>query len=137
MLEFILFEVLGRPQPQGSIQSFRLADGRPVITSDNKDLKPWRQAAGWMAKHAMQGKHMLPRTEPVSIHVEFYLRPPKSLPKRIAYHLTKPDLDKMLRACLDAMTGIVFTDDSQVFKASVEKHYGLPERTEIIVEVLE
>lgn len=135
--EFIRFEVLGRPQPQGSIRSFILSGNRAVLTSDNKQLKPWRQAAGWMAKFAMQGKQILPRSVPVILHVTYYLRPPTALPKRITKHLTKPDLDKLLRACFDACSGIVWTDDSQVFKSDQEKQYGLPERTEFIVEVIE
>jgi Holliday junction resolvase RusA-like endonuclease len=47
---------------------------------------------------------------------------------------TKPDVDKLLRALLDSMTGVVFVDDSQVTKCQVEKRFGSPERSVISVE---
>ena len=36
----------------------------------------------------------------------------------------KPDVDKLARAGLDAMTGVVFSDDAQVTEALVGKVYG-------------
>ena len=38
--------------------------------------------------------------------------------------VTRPDVDKLLRAVLDAITGIVFMDDSQVVKAEASKVFG-------------
>jgi len=44
------------------------------------------------------------------------------------------DLDNAAKSCLDAMNGIVFTDDRQVTALSVSKRYGLQD--EVIVEVV-
>jgi Holliday junction resolvase RusA-like endonuclease len=44
------------------------------------------------------------------------------------------DLDNAVKSCLDAMNGIVFTDDRQVTALSVSKRYGLQD--EVIVEVV-
>ncbi len=37
-----------------------------------------------------------------------------------------PDLDKLCRACLDSLTGIVWRDDSQVVRLEANKDYGAP-----------
>lgn len=47
------------------------------------------------------------------------LRP--SAPK---YVTTRPDADKYARAVLDALTGIAWTDDSQVVRLHVDKSYA-------------
>ena len=49
-------------------------------------------------------------------------------------HMTvMPDVDKLARAALDALTGIVFKDDSQINRLIAVKGYGEPERLEVIV----
>jgi Holliday junction resolvase RusA-like endonuclease len=35
-----------------------------------------------------------------------------------------PDIDKLLRAVMDALTGIAYADDSQVIEVMVSKVYG-------------
>jgi Holliday junction resolvase RusA-like endonuclease len=69
--------------------------------------------------------------------VGFYFAKPKSTKKSVTSKTTKPDVDKLLRAALDGMTGIIYEDDSQVTDAKVGKFYGLPERAEIIVGLAE
>ena len=36
----------------------------------------------------------------------------------------KPDADNILKGFLDAMNGIIYKDDVQVVRFSVQKHYG-------------
>ena len=61
----------------------------------------------------------------MSLTVRFYLPRPKSLPKRVTEHTKKPDLDKLLRAVLDACTtGGVWRDDSQVATIHARKVYA-------------
>ncbi len=38
----------------------------------------------------------------------------------------RPDLDKLCRACLDSLTGIVWRDDAQVVRLEASKDYGAP-----------
>ena len=61
---------------------------------------------------------------PVRVHVSFYLPKPKSAPKRTIPHVKKPDIDKLMRAILDALKGVVWTDDSQVTSISATKDYA-------------
>lgn len=124
------FTVLGRPQPQGSKRLLRQRyTGKPVLAEDNRRMKPWRQEVGWTALEHFRGKR-IERPAGVAVEVTFYLAPPK----RGRIHPTaKPDVDKLCRAVLDALTGIAFDDDSQVVALTAVKTYGLPERAEIRV----
>lgn len=136
MPEFLRFTVYGKAQPQGSIRAF-LPKGtdRPVLTSDNKKLKSWRQEFALAALAAMNegGQRMLPKMTPVELLVTFYLERPEHLAKRHLQHMKKPDWDKLARAIGDSMSGVVYRDDNQVWHADIRKLYGLPERTEVVV----
>ena len=138
MPEFIRFTIYGRAQPQGSARLVPVKGyDRPFITSDNPKLKSFRQEASSAADAAMNKARlvMLPRMTPVQLTATFYLARPSSLAKKYEHHTKKPDLDKFLRATGDAITGIIMEDDSQVWRAVVEKLYGLPERVEVIVDI--
>jgi Holliday junction resolvase RusA-like endonuclease len=39
------------------------------------------------------------------------------------YPTTKPDLDKLARAVLDALTGVYYLDDAQVVSLDLQKAY--------------
>ncbi len=79
-------------------------------------------------------KAIVPRKMPVDMRVSFYLARPASKSKK-AYPTVKPDLDKLVRAVGDALTGICFEDDSAIVHCDARKYYGSPERTEIEVGI--
>jgi Holliday junction resolvase RusA-like endonuclease len=129
------FVVYGRPQPQGSTRSF-LRGGKIATTSDNRQLKPWRQQVSDTAfvelgcmPYAGDGQ------KAVVIHCHFFFARPKSAKKRV-FPTVKPDLDKCVRAILDALTGIAYRDDSQVVVVVASKNYSARERVEIEIEEL-
>ena len=41
------------------------------------------------------------------------------------HHTTAPDLDKLTRAVLDALTGVLYLDDKQVIELHARKQYAL------------
>lgn len=133
------FIVYGMPQPQGSTRAF-IPRGwtRPVITSDNSKLKPWRQELAQTVMVAMGecGAQKVDRGVPVSIALTFYFEKPKSQRKSALHKTTKPDLDKLLRAVLDALTGIAYQDDAQVCECRVAKVFDSPARVEIEIRTL-
>ena len=47
-----------------------------------------------------------------------------------------PDLDKLARCAVDALTGIVLKDDALISELALAKRYGDPERLEVEVVVL-
>lgn len=135
----ISFTIYGHPQPQGSIRAFTPKGWkRPVLTSDNAKLKPWRQQISGTA-YAIMKNHCFPcldKNTAVCLRMVFYFAQPASAKRRF-FPTVKPDADKLVRSILDSLTGIVFTDDSQVTDLVVAKRYGLPERAEIAVTVQE
>jgi crossover junction endodeoxyribonuclease RusA len=127
----IRFEVHGTPRPQGSTRAF-IPKGwsRPIITTDNEKLKPWRQEIAGTA--AALDVEIFKAHTPLSITLRFYFARPASVSPRKRPGMTvKPDGDKLLRAVLDALTGILYPDDAQVVRFAIEKLYGSPERVEI------
>ena len=117
----ITFRVASLPVPKGSMRAF-VRGGRPILTSDNKGLKGWEAVVRAQAQahvHALE-------PGPVAISLAFALKRTTSLPKRTERpHLTKPDLDKLARSVLDALTGVAFNDDAQVTRLECVKRYAL------------
>lgn len=70
----------------------------------------------------------------ISLVMRCFFKKPKSCPKKRTRPTVKPDLDNVLKTVLDAGNGILYDDDVQVVQATVEKHYGDPERIEILLE---
>lgn len=134
------FTVYVHPQPQGSAKAF-VRGKRAIITSDNVKLKPYRNEVTSVAMNAcmeagydkpIAGTHV-----PVTLTLEFVFHRPPSIPKKRHAMVVKPDLDKLARATLDALTGVLFVDDAQVTELAVRKRYGGPERVEIEMAEIE
>lgn len=136
----VRFVVVGTPQPKGSARAF-MPKGwtRPVITSDNPSLKKWEATIRGELQRVMA---TTPRpvlaelfTAPVSVTLIFRVARPKSLPKRVNEAVKKPDLDKLVRGAIDAMSGVLFKDDAQVVALGARKRYAeQAAQVEIIVE---
>lgn len=116
----IAFFVPGLPAPKGSARGF-VVGGRAVVTHDSKRTKPWERDIKTFASQAWKGP---PTIGAVSLKLAFTLPRPKSLAKRFDAHTKRPDLDKMIRAALDALTHIIYADDSQVTEIHAVKRYG-------------
>jgi crossover junction endodeoxyribonuclease RusA len=103
------FHVPGKPAPQGSKRHV----GRGILVESSKDVGAWRERVAMSAHNAMCGRTLL--AGPITVALDFVLPRPKSAPKRSTPPATKrPDVDKLARSCLDAITGIIVGDDSQI-----------------------
>ena len=117
----IELEILGDPAPQGSK---RIIYGRIVEASSEK-LKKWRRAIADDCIEARQTQDYF-FTDAVEVTAIFYLPRPKSVkPDKREYPIVPPDLDKLARGLLDGIgqSQMIWGDDSQVIKLSVQKHY--------------
>lgn len=136
----LTFTVYGQPQPQGSTRAF-IPRGwnRPVITTDNKRLKPWRQEVAAVAREQMQdaGADLVPRPLAVRVEAQFYFARPKSAKKHQIDKTTKPDVEKLARALLDALSGICYEDDAQVSQGVFAKYLDTTPRTVVTVRAVE
>lgn len=128
MSESFTIRVVGRPAPQGSKR--HVGGGRFVEAS--KYLRPWRNAISTAARRLTpKGWHT---KMGVSMTVTFILSRPKShFRSNGKLKDTAPrlclgrigDLDKLVRAVFDALTGIAYDDDSQVFDLHAERRYAI------------
>jgi len=132
------FCVHGIPQPKGSTKAF-LPKGwtRPIVTSDNPKNKGWQQLVAEAAHQAIQQTPDFALIETAAVlRVVFYLPRPKTLPKKVQHCVKKPDLDKLLRSAKDAMSKVVYRDDSLIVEIAARKVYaraGETPRAEISV----
>ena len=116
------FSVAGIARPQGSLRAFQ--DGRrTVVKADNAQLASWRRDVSWAAQTAARSILAGVALGPVQLALTFHLQRPASVGRSIRPHIVKPDLDKLVRAVGDAMTGIVYRDDAQVTVTIAAKRY--------------
>jgi crossover junction endodeoxyribonuclease RusA len=125
----VAFTVAGTPAPGGSKTAYRLPTGRTVVVDACKRNGAWKGAVAAAAAGAMTGREAF--LGPLELRVELYLPRPKAhyrkdgiRPDAPRWHDVRPDATKLLRAIEDAMTGIVWVDDSQVVRQLVEKRYA-------------
>ncbi len=149
----IAFFVPGIPVPKGSAKSFvyrdkRTGKHRAATCQDNADLQnPWAAMIGLMAR---ENGCTAPASGPISVGMQFSMPRPKSHFRtgknsgmlRLdapGFSDKTPDLDKLVRCVLDALTGIVYHDDRQVAKhgrTGPEKIYSDIPGVRITVEAL-
>ena len=83
----------------------------------------YKEEIGLAAKMSVSGVF----AGPVALSVTFAIPIPKSWPKyrrakmEWSAHAQKPDIDNLVKALLDAVTGIMFEDDRQVYSISADK----------------
>jgi len=117
------FRVYGTPIPQGSMRGFvsrGKGKARVILTSANTKTEPWRQDVAAQAIKA--GVEMI-SNGPVQLRVVFHMPHPVSRPKKYKWPDVRPDIDKLIRAILDALTSIAFRDDAQVCEIGAVKVY--------------
>jgi crossover junction endodeoxyribonuclease RusA len=121
---FVSFIVYMKPEPQGSSRAF-VKNGRAIITSANQKLRPFRSEVTRMAlsKLGDRAQPLFVKGEPVKLYLKFAFQRPASAKKR-THPCVKPDLDKLQRAVLDALTGVMYDDDAQVVEIDASKRYA-------------
>ena len=74
-------------------------------------------------------------TGALDLRLDFYVQRPQSLPVSVDYMVKRPDVDNLAKSVMDALEGVLYEHDAQVFVLAVTKAYGTP-RVEIkIVEM--
>lgn len=118
---------MGKPIPKGSQRVFHDRDGRAYTTSDNRDLAAWERQVHLLARNGMGRRPTSLR--PVEAILEFVIPTPKKREGELwPFQFGTGDLDKLIRATLDGLTGTVFKDDAQVVKITSSKRYSSPTR---------
>lgn len=118
----VTFVVPGEAVPQGSKKAF--VQGRRAVIVDVKstELKAWRAQ---IASHAAIAYADAPIENAVDVRLEFrVLRPASVSERKRPFPSVAPDIDKLARAVLDALTGSVIKDDSLVVDLRASKRYA-------------
>lgn len=129
------FSVPGIPRPQGSKRIIR---GRLVEVS--KYVRKWRREVSAVASTVYD----TPTDQPLLVELTFTFERPKShltskgiLKSGLSeYHVKRPDVDKLIRAILDSLTGIAYVDDSQVVSVAARKQYGNGNGVDVVTVIL-
>lgn len=119
----MIFRVEGKPIPQGSM---KVINGR-VLHAQGSALVYWRTAIAMECQKVLK----TPYTGAVEVRMDFLLEKPKSVNR--TYPAKYPDLDKLIRAVLDGITGSGVVDDGQVVNIRASKRYGRPS---VVVEIV-
>jgi crossover junction endodeoxyribonuclease RusA len=140
----LTFEVRGIPGPQGSKNQWGQESSAKV--------KPWREAVRWSCVEAMTEewgplKYPAANTVAVEVAITFLLPRPKShyftgkragelRPDAPGYCAKRPDIDKLTRSTLDALTSAgAYDDDSRVVELHVSKMYADPAPAGAVITV--
>ena len=117
------FWVAGVPVPQGSKTGFvNPKSGRVVMVESAKGLKFWRESVAVAAREFVGADWVL-LDQPLRAVFEFYLPAPKSSKWKLR-PAGKPDSSKLLRAVEDALTGVVYRDDSLLVDSWASKFWA-------------
>lgn len=131
----ITIRVFDTPKPGGSKRAF-IPKGwtRPVLVDACKKNKVWRDSVKAAALSVL-GERFEPLAGPLGLEITFVMPRPKghygsgknaAALKTTAprFHTSKPDATKLTRSTEDALTGVVWRDDSQIAEQAVSKVYG-------------
>ncbi len=127
--------VPGIPAPGGSKRAFAIKKGgvytgrTVIIDAAGQRNKEWKATCAQVA-------HECDLTEPfrgplrvdfdfVMPRIKSHFRASGALKEQAPrWHVVKPDRTKLTRSTEDALTGIIWADDSQIVAGSVTKEYG-------------
>jgi len=141
--EIIHFQAFGKPATQGSKKVVPIIKaGKPVMKNgrvltraveDNPKTAEWRQEIAHACRSSYGGPLLV---GPVSLAIEFVRPRPKNhfcggkknagklRSDAPAYPIQRPDTVKLTRAVEDALTGVLWKDDSQVVEHCLSKRWG-------------
>lgn len=115
----------------------------PWGTEANEKLAPWRKLVGQEGRQAWGNRP--PTHEAIALNIIFIFPRPKHhygtgknaaviKPGSPDWVTRTPDLDKLCRAIGDALTGVIWHDDSQIVILEAGKSYGHEGRVSISVK---
>ena len=121
--DMFYFEVPGPFATKGSTLAFRdYHTGKIRTKTDSKHGQSFAAAVQWAAKRA--GVQIIPKGRGVTLSVVYGFARPKGRDRLRVDPCVRPDVDKLVRALLDALTGVAYHDDGQVVALSVRKIYA-------------
>ena len=138
----ISFSVDGHPEPAGSKRAF-VVKGRAVVTDSNRKQKPWQALVSSAAQEAKPDGDLL--DGPIWLTLRFRVNRPKghftskgtlsASGQRNPWPVVRPDVLKLARGVEDALTAVIWRDDSQIVVEHLTKVYTTgPEGVDVRIE---
>ena len=130
----ITFHVPGTPAPQGSKVRTRFG-----MRESSQRVKPWRDVVRQCAAIAADDAALLgPMTPPYEVTMWFYIQKPRTTRATHPVAPTIGDLDKLTRACGDALTqsGLI-EDDRFIVHLVAEKQWAGSDGPGVVIRVTE
>lgn len=142
----LVIEVLGKPAPKGSARAFiNKRTGRAFVApggakSTEAKIADWNSAVRAAAADVVGVVDAPPFVDvPLVVAIEFRMarlgghwgtgrNAGQLKPGAPPVPRGKPDIDKLARTTLDALTGTVFDDDSRIVSLAIAKVYAAPGR---------
>jgi len=127
--DILEIRVVGRPAPQGSKNALGMEASR--------FLEPWRNDVRIACEKVIDRYELAQVTGPVRVDITFLLAgPPKNDPERV-HPVGNPDVDKLVRGVLDAITHSgLWKDDNQVVQlGNVAKTYAGSQETGAVISI--
>jgi Holliday junction resolvase RusA-like endonuclease len=151
----IQIDVRGTPAPKGSSRAFvNKKTGRAIVAPSgskaNKErIASWNSAVREAASDAVGEVEAPPFVDrALVVSIVFHMARPSGhwgkgknagrlTPSAPPFPRGKPDIDKLARTTLDALTGVVFDDDSRIARLALSKVYAAPGREGATITVEE
>jgi crossover junction endodeoxyribonuclease RusA len=96
--------------------------GTPAPQNSQRHVGPWRQRVTLFAYQAAKRASRTVTDTAVDVYLAFVLPRPVSTPIRHTPQATRrPDLETLVQAVLEAFTGVLVADDSQVVSLKATK----------------
>lgn len=143
----IEFFVPGIPKTAGSKRPIRNKHTGKIVVIDSCEKGPDWKADIKAFAHKIYEDELWQGA--VALNLVFFLPRPKShygtgrkanqLKPGMALtpHTKRPDIDKLSRAVLDALTGVIWKDDAQIFKKDCRKIYSAKPGVHISIDLVE
>lgn len=140
----IFVKVPGRPRPQGSTTRMATPGTGRIYGKKNPGEQAHRDRVTVEARKARRGVLRTPAGGAVQVAATFEFARPAShhiagdrsrplKPDAPGLHTITPDADKLARLICDALTGVVYVDDSQVAVLAASKYWSDRDYTSITV----
>lgn len=135
------FFVEGKPIPKGNHRAFIRGSKAIVTDAQGGNLSDWESSIRTVARKHFNYQPI--DNDAVALSIDFIFKHPKNhftkkgkpTKQFRKNHITRPDADKLTRAVCDALTGVVYKDDSQVMFENISKIYGMNEGVKISIYI--
>ena len=133
---------------QFTVEGSPIAQKRHKHTKSGHTYDPSKADKRLFLANALKSAPKKPLEKEVFLKIEFYIYRPKKHYRTGRYshllknnppywHITRADIDNLLKLIMDALNGVYYKDDCQVCYVKMLKKYSANPRTVITVEGIE